>query len=142
MLYLQLARQGYVDAQTLAETLEIPNFGAFPAMPLPPLSPPPPGVELALIGQGIQSVVAGGPFPQYTDPVTQRTFVLDPASGQLMEIRTPVTVLERLAVQNQMGIGQVVSPAGRKASGGAPPSAEEKSDGEGGTRSTITESTK
>jgi len=62
---------------------------------------------------------------------------MDP-SGQIMEIRVPTTVTERLMAQNLMGIGVAVNPAGRKASGGAAPEVEEKSDG----RTTVTESDK
>ena len=81
------------------------------------------------------------PIPQYTDPASQRTFLLDP-SGQLMEIRVPTTITERLQAQALMGLGQAASPAGRKASGQEAPEMEEKSDGEGGTRQTVTESDK
>jgi hypothetical protein len=41
-----------------------------------------------------------------------------------------------------MGIGMTENPAGRKASGGASPKQETKSDGEGGQRQTVTESDK
>lgn len=145
MLHLQLARMGYLDVVTLAETLEIANYGTYPALPLPPLTPPPEGALLALLMQGIQnagpSVVGGGAFPQYTDPETQRTFIMDTASGQLLEVRVPITVIERLIAQQQLGIGQTVSPAGRKASGQEPPRAETKNDEPGG-RTTVTESSK
>lgn len=50
--------------------------------------------------------------------------------------RIPRTVTERLQAQQQMNIGQTVSPAGRKASGQAPPKLEQKSDG----RTTVSES--
>jgi hypothetical protein len=140
MLHLQLARMGYLDIVTLAETLGIPNFGTYPAVPLPPISPPPPQVAMALIAQGLQAAVAGGPFPQYTDPETQRTFLLDP-SGQLLELRVPITVIERLQAQALLGLGMTANPAGRKASGQAPPSMETKGDEPGG-RTTVTESEK
>lgn len=97
---------------------------------------------MALITQGMTSVLAGGPFPQYTDPATGKTFLLDAASGQILELRVPITVIERLQAQALLGLGMTASPAGRKASGGAPPQVEEKSDGEGGTRQTVTESDK
>jgi hypothetical protein len=78
------------------------------------------------------------PLPQYTDPTSNRTFTVDQSGGQIMELRVPVTVTERLQAQSMLGIGQTVSPAGRKASGQEPPQQETKSDG----RSTITESKK
>lgn len=145
MLNLQLARMGYYDFWSLHESLETPNVGAPPAIPLPPLEPPPPTVLMGLLGQltqpGVIQGMAGGVMapPQFTDPTTNRTFVLDAASGQLLELRVPTTVTERLQAQALLGIGQTVSPAGRKASGEAPPQVEEK---DGGSRTTITESNK
>ena len=142
MLRFQLARMGYYDFWSLHETLETPNVGAPPAIPLPPLSPPPPGVVQGMLAQGAQMIAGGGGLPQYTDPQTNRTFTLDMGSGQLMELRVPSTITERLAAQAMLGIGMTQSPAGRKASGQAPPQAEQKSDGQGGQRQTITESQK
>lgn len=138
MLTLQLSRQGYVDWLTTMEILEYPNTGNYPAMPLPPLKP----VDLAIqqqmmlhaalaIQQGMQ------PMP-YVDPQTQDQYILDPMSGQVMQIRVPITILERLAAQAQLGIGMSVNPAGRKASGQEAPKQETKSDG----RQTTTESPK
>lgn len=147
MMRVQLARMGYYDFWSLHETLETPNVGAPPAIPLPPLSPPPPDVLPMMLQQvmmpgAMQAMGAGAMgLPSYTDPATQRTFSLDPASGQILEIRVPVTVTERLQAQATMGIGQTVNPAGRKATGGAPPKQETKNDEPGG-RSTITESEK
>ncbi len=144
MMRVQLARQGYYDFWSLHETLETPNVGAPPAIPLPPLEPPPATALPGLLGQLAAPGVAQGLMsgvmapPQFTDPETGRTFALDPASGQILEIRIPTTVTERLQAQALLGIGQTVSPAGRKASGQAPPKQEEKSDG----RTTITESDK
>lgn len=63
MIYLQLARMGYIDVWTLCEKLGIENMGV-----------PPEG-----------------------------------------------TIVERLAKQAELGIGMTASPAGRKASGQAPP---------------------
>lgn len=142
MLNLQLSRQGYLDFWTLHETLETPNVGAPPAIPLPPLGPPPPTVLMGLLAQlqqpGVIQGMSSGVMapPQFTDPATNRTFVLDPASGQLLELRVPTTITERLQAQAMLGIGQTASPAGRKASGQEPPKSETKSDG----RQTITES--
>jgi hypothetical protein len=144
MMRFQLARMGYYDFWSLHETLETPNIGAPPAIPLPPLEPPPPGVLEGMLGQvlnqpnGAAALLAGQSLPQYTDPQTGRAFLLDPQSGQLLEIRIPTTVTERLQAQQQLGIGQTVSPAGRKASGQEAPELEEKSDG----RTTVTESSK
>jgi hypothetical protein len=145
MMRVQLARMGYYDFWSLHETLETPNVGAPPAVPLPPLSPAPPdalGQILMQVQQtpgAMQAMVAGAmPLPQYQDPASGRTFTLDQASGQILELRVPVTVTERLQAQAMMGIGQTVSPAGRKATGQEPPQQETKIDG----RSTITESQK
>lgn len=143
MMRVQLARQGYYDFWSLHETLETPNVGAPPAIPLPPLEPPPPSVMAGLIQQmaqpGVmQGMLAGMAPPQFTDPETGRTFTLNVQSGQILEIRIPTTVTERLQAQALLGIGQTVSPVGRKASGQAPPKQEQKSDG----HSTITESEK
>jgi hypothetical protein len=147
MLRVQLARMGYYDFWSLHETLETPNVGAPPAIPLPPLSPPPADVMPQMLAQvantpGALGVMATGAMglPQYTDPASQRTFTMDP-SGQIMELRVPVTVTERLQAQSMLGIGQTVNPAGRKASGEAPPKGETKNDQPGG-RQTITESEK
>jgi len=86
----------------------------------------------------INGLLAGMAPPQFADPDSGRTFTLDVQSGQILEIRVPTTVTERLQAQALLGIGQTVSPVGRKASGQAPPQQEEKSDG----RTTITESDK
>lgn len=141
MMRVQLARQGYYDFWSLHETLETPNVGAPPAIPLPPLEPPPPEAMQGLLQQMtqpgvIQGMAAGMAPPQYTDPASNRTFTLNVQSGQILEIRIPTTVTERLQAQALLGIGQTVSPVGRKASAQAPPQTEQKSDG----RSTITES--
>lgn len=146
MMRVQLAREGYYDFWSLHETLETPNVGAPPAIPLPPLDPPDPtvmqGMLLQMTQPGVmQGLAAGMPPPQFTDPNSGRTFTLDPASGQLLELRIPTTVTERLQAQALLGIGQTVSPVGRKASGQAPPQQETKNDRPGG-RTTITESDK
>jgi hypothetical protein len=108
MMYLQLSRQGYMDFWTLMDMLEIPNVGSPPPIPL---------------------------------PVRDWVPTKDPATGVIMpppmEIRVPTNITERLLAQQQMGIGQVASPAGRKASGEAPPHLEEK---DGGARTTVSES--
>jgi hypothetical protein len=63
---------------------------------------------------------------------------MDPATGQLLEIRSPTTIVERLQAQALLGIGMVANSAGRKASGQESPEMEQKSDG----RTTVTESSK
>jgi hypothetical protein len=124
MIRLQLARGGMYDFWSLCESLEIPNIGAPPAIPLPPLTPIDPVMiaQMAMQPGGAQAIAA-----KYT---------MDPMTGQLLEIRVPQTVTERLIAQQQMGIGMSQSPAGRKASGQAAPEMETKSDG----RTTVTES--
>lgn len=144
----QEVRAGLLDFWSYHEVNGTPNVGAPPAIPLTPLEPPPAtgpdGITpfpLFMLGQGLQSMQMGGPIPQYTDPVTGRTFVLDPASGQIQELRVPNTITERLQAQQLLGIGLTVSPQGRKASGQAPPKTETKHDEPGG-RQTTTESRK
>jgi hypothetical protein len=148
MMRVQLARMGYYDFWSLHETLETPNVGAPPAIPLPPLSPPPPDVLSQMLAQvqntpgALQAMATGQmPLPQYTDQASGRTFTIDQTGGTILELRVPVTVTERLQAQAALGIGQTENPAGRKASGGAPPQQETKNDKPGG-RSTITESKK
>jgi hypothetical protein len=124
MMNFQLARLGYLDYWTLLESLEIPNVGAPPAIPLPPLQLPSDPLVL------LQGVQAGKFIPDPQRP------------GQFLEIRTPLTITERLIAQQLLGIGMTTNPAGRKASGQEAPKAETKSDGAGGERQTITESPK
>ncbi len=121
MLRLQLARMGYYDFWSLMESLEIPNIGNPPAMPLPPVTPPDPNlVKQSLLAQ-------------------DGKYLMGP-TGQIMEVRVPETVTERLMAQAQIGLGMQANPAGRKASGEAPPKAEEKKDASGAPRQTISES--
>jgi hypothetical protein len=159
MMRLQLARMGYYDFWSLHETLHTPNVGAPPAVPLPPIDPPPADLIPRMVGQilapggvpmadpsvlqtTIQGIMQGViPPPKYTDPETGRTYTLDPQSGEPLEIRIPHTITERLQAQQMLGIGQTENPAGRKASGQAPPKMETKHDQPGG-RPTVTESKK
>jgi len=144
MIAFQLYRMGALDFWSFHERMETPNVGAPPAIPLPPLTPPTPDVLSGLQAQALQAVaqaqLTGQPPapPQFQSP-DGRNFTLDPASGQIMEIRMPVTVVERLMAQAQLQIGLVSNSAGRKASGQAPPKMESK---DGGTRQTISESSK
>lgn len=61
---------------------------------------------------------------------------LPPGEQPSMELRVPKTIWERLVAQQQLGIGQTVSPTGRKATAQAPPKMEQTSEG----RTTMTES--
>lgn len=108
MLYLQLSRQGYIDYWTLLEKLEIPNVGTPPPIPLPQRD-----------------------WVPTKDPVTG---VIAPP---IMEIRIPQTITERLQCQSTIGLGMSQSPAGRPASGSAPPQIVSK---DGGARTTVSES--
>ena len=71
------------------------------------------------------------PLPDENQPA-------DLAPGVLpsMVLRFPRTVTERLMAMQQLGLGQEANPAGRKASGQAPPSIEQNANG----NPTITES--
>lgn len=111
MMYLQLARQGYMDFWTLGEMLQIPNLGEPPFVPLPKNLKPEEAANLPTNAETGEPQVPS-------------------------EVRRPVTVTERLMAQQMLGLGQTVSPAGRKATGQEPPELKEKSDGS----TTVTES--
>lgn len=132
MMRLQLTRMGMCDVWTLAEALDIPNYGVPPAIPLPPLDPAAAQAEVAQLMQSGQII------PGPAGVTIGGKYVLDPMTGQLLEVRVPITVIERLQAQQLLGIGMTENPAGRKASGEAPPKLEQKSDG----RQTVTESKK
>lgn len=135
MMNFQLARSGYMDFWTLHESLETPNVGNPPPMPLPPLQPPDPLIVQQDILAQVTAMGTGMPMaqpPKYTIGPT----------GEVLEFRVPLTVTERLLAQQMMGIGMTENPAGRKASGQAAPQQETKTDENGGQRSTITESDK
>lgn len=119
MMNFQLARMGYLDFWTLHETLETPNVGNPPPIPLPPLQPI---TDVQELGIGLAT---GKYMP---DPMRP---------GQFLELRTPLTITERLQAQQMMGIGMTENPAGRKASGQEAPEIEDKGD-----RTTVTESSK
>lgn len=114
MLFVQLSRQGYMDFWTLMEMLEIPKVGQPPMMPLPAMD---------------------GSMKTVVDPET-----LMPTQVPNTEMRVPTTITERLIAQAQLGIGMTQNPAGRKASGQAPPKLETKPDATGAPRTTVTES--
>lgn len=123
MTKFQLARMGYLDFWSLLEALEVANVGTPPKIPLPPLHPPPTD-QIALA----EAMLTG----QYT---------LGPM-GEILELREPMTITERLQAQQLLGIGMTENPAGRKASGDQPPKMEQKTDETGAPRQTITESQK
>jgi hypothetical protein len=125
MLRLQLSRMGLFDAWSLAESLEIPNFGQPPMMMLPIIGPP----DMPAI---ITSITANG-------GLGDGHYSIGP-TGQFMEMRMPSTVTERLLAQMQLGIGQQPSAAGRAPTAQAQPKGEEKKDQTGAPRTTMTES--
>lgn len=144
MIAMQNFRMGVLDFWSYHEAMETPNVGAPPAIPLPPLQPIDP-----LMMQQMLSTPEG--LMEF-----QQKYTLDPMSGQILELRVPITVTERLLAQNMLGIGTAAGPAagegppggasggssgpgggrGRPASGQSTPKMEQKSDG----RTTVTES--
>jgi hypothetical protein len=111
MLYVQQSRQGFIDFWTLGEMLEIPNLGAPPVVLLPK----------NVTEEEVQQMHANNQLP------------IDPNTGQIqlpLEPRRPKTITERLIAQAQLGIGQTVSPAGRKATGQQAPEMKQRSSGE------------
>lgn len=141
MQTLQQATMGYVDFWTFHDVFETPNVGAPPAIPLPPLAPVDPMIQQAMMIQGIQGMAQGIPPQPYIDPTTKKQYLIDPASGQILEIRVPITITERLQAQAMLGLGMTASPQGRKATNEAPAKTETKNDKPGG-RQTITTSDK
>ena len=147
MQTIQQATMGYVDFWTFHEVMETPNVGAPPAIPLPPLEAISPEVQqeiLLLTTQQMQQAAAmgpmlgGAPMPSPVPTSTGKTYVLDPMSGQIMEIRSPTTIVERLQAQQLLGIGLAVNAQGRKATNEAPAHAEQKNDRPGGRTTTST----
>ena len=126
MMKFQLARMGMYDFWSLGEALDIPNIGAPPAIPLPP-------VNMELAQAEVQQFMAEG--PEGLQKMAGK-YLLDPMSGQLLEIRQPITVTERLIAQQSLGLWMTENPTGRKASGQDAPKMEQKGDG----RTTVTES--
>lgn len=134
MMNFQLARMGYLDFWTLHESLETPNIGNPPPIPLPPLQPPDPMIlqQQAMAAMAAQAQGMPPPPPKYV-PGPQ---------GEILEIRSPLTVTERLQAQALLGLGITINPAGRKASGQEAPQQENMSDGNGGQRQVTRESPK
>ncbi len=126
LMDLQLARMGMLDFWTLMESLGRGNAGVPPELPLPPNKMPP------------QDVIAA----QLRGPDNPSgKFVMDPETGQVLEIRPPQTITERLMAQAQLGIASTVNPAGRKASGQQSPQIKRKTEAStGAPRPTISES--
>ncbi len=112
MMYMQLARMGYMDFWTLMEMMEIPNVGTPLPVPLPT-----------------------GEMEVGLDPTTGL-----PTQVPQTEMRIPTTITERLIAQKALGIDMTSSPAGRKASGQKSPKLETKKDAQGAPRTTIKES--
>jgi hypothetical protein len=146
LLRLQLARMGYYDFWSLMDNLEIGNVGTPPKMPLPPLEEPNPQEVLAdLMGQAGMAVDPATGMPAQNPatmgmPAPPTRYTLDPATGQVLELRVPQTITERLMAQQLLGIGMTENPAGRKASGDSMPATETKKDATGAPRQTMSES--
>lgn len=134
MMNFQLARMGYLDFWSLHESLETPNIGTPPPMPLTPLQPPNPQEVQQEMLASLQAVANGLPPPPMK-------YTMGP-NGEILEIRVPQTVTERLQAQQLLGIGMTENPAGRKASGQAAPQQEQSTDENGAPRQTIRESKK
>lgn len=113
---IMLSRMGFLDPWTLMERLGYKNFGAPPNSPLPKLDWTPPN------------------FPPGTDQATIQAAMMPP-----LEMRQPITILEKLLVAKQLGIGLTESPVGRKASGQESPQMQQKGSG-ADARVTMTES--
>ena len=126
MKYLQLARAGWCDIWTLGKKLEIPEMGDPPPMMLPSTEPPP--VDPMEI-----QMIASGQVPGKA---------MDPATGQIMVMRAPQTIPERLVAQMQLGLEMQVSAAGRKSSGQESPTIERQKTADGGERVKMRESSK
>lgn len=99
MQYTQWFRLGLIDPWTMAEVNEIEGYGEPPNLPLPRMDWKPD---------------PNLPIEQQQPP---------------MEVRKPVTIMEKLLAAQQLGIGASVNPAGRKAAGEQAPHAETKGDG-------------
>lgn len=123
MMNFQLARMGMMDIWTLADSLDIPNMGTPPPMPLPPLNPEEASQEFQALAQ---AALQGD---QQAAATLRAKYVLDPMTGTLLQIRPPMTIIERLMAQNQLGVGVAENSAGRKAGSAVPPHTETKGDG-------------
>ena len=138
---LQVQQQsvmGYIDFWSYHEVMETPNVGPPPAIPLPPLEPIDPQIQMAVMLATAQAMQTGMPPQPVPDPQSGRQFVLDPSSGQVLELRIPTTITERLQAQAVLGIGMMANAQGRKATNEEPPQTETKGDRPGGRQTTTT----
>jgi hypothetical protein len=125
LMNLQLSRLGMLDFWTLMESLDITGVGTPPELPLPPHTIPP--------QEEVQANLRSAENPT-------GKYVIDPMTGQILEIRIPETITERILAQTQLGIAATVNPAGRKATGQAPPNMQQKTEsGSGAPRPTVAE---
>jgi hypothetical protein len=165
--YMQLSRAGICDVWTLWEKLEIANAGKPPKMMLPLERPLTPEEEQAIAaataapqvdpmtGQPPVDPMTGLPAPA---PEFPQHLTMDPMTGQMLELREPTTITERLQAQMMLGLGMSATPAGatqgggganpggggggqpgRKAAGKASPRVEAKPGPGGSTRYTMSE---
>ncbi len=96
-------------------------------MPLPTVRPPDPAAVLkSLVGDPATGVPPDGKY------------IMGPM-GEVLEMRQPLTIIERLQAQQALGLTPAAG-AGRPPSGQTEPHAEEKSDGAGGKRQVSSES--
>ena len=82
-------------------------------------------------------LVQGGPIT-VQDPTSGKTYLVDLIGGQILELRVPTTITERLQAQQLLGIGMVANAQGRKATNEEPPKTETKGDKPGGRTTTTT----
>ena len=135
---LQQSTMGYLDFWTFHEIFETPNVGSPPAIPLPPLRPIDPQLQMAIMMQTAQAVQMGAPPQPFTDPESKKQYVLDPMSGQILELRVPYTITERLQAQQMLGLGMTATAQGRKATNEEPVHTETKGDRPGGRQTMST----
>lgn len=138
---LQQATMGYVDFWSFHEVFETPNVGAPPAIPLPPHEPITPELLQEIITLTVANFAQNpmmGPAPVAASNGKQ--YLLDPMSGQVMELRVPTTITERLMAQQMLGIGMMANAQGRKATNEEPAKTETKGDRPGGRQTTTTSS--
>lgn len=124
--YMMMMRSGICDIWTFWEKMEVPNAGEPPLMMLPTNKPVDPMTLAAMLA----------------DPAANPGMQVDMQTGQVMELRKPITITERLQAQMMMGLGMNVSPAGRKASGQSEPGVEVQNNADGSQRIKMTESPK
>lgn len=137
MQTLQQAQMGYVDFWTFHEVFETPNVGAPPAVPLPPLAPIPPEIQQQIILHAAMAEQQGLPPSPFVDPQSGKQYLPSP-DGQVLEIRVPTTIVERLQAQQMIGIGMMANAQGRKATNQEPAHTETKNDKPGGRQTTST----